>query len=79
LVVLAHELDKPFFALNSLAYRADLILSVEELESGYSKEITGELSVIYKHIRDPVLHAPHSYHYKLNENNVRILAIGQTV
>jgi hypothetical protein len=26
-----------------------------------------------------VLHAPHSYHYKLNENNVRILAIGQTV
>ncbi|PRP74728.1 transmembrane protein [Planoprotostelium fungivorum] len=73
LVMLMHE-EEEEETMRSIAYSADLILSAEQLETGYSKEVDGQLTVIST--REPGSQRGKSvggrYHYKMNENNVQL-------
>jgi len=79
LIAALHECDpesQSNLNLNTLAHQSDIVLSVEELKSGYSKDITGQLSVIFNRVPSSIQGTAHklfqSYHYKLTESNLKL-------
>lgn len=64
--------------LKSLMYRSPLLVKVNELESGYSRDVDGEITVLSGPRAWHIQPAPESknFHFKLTDTSVRLLAKG---
>jgi len=76
LVALIHKSEDDF-VINTFSHAADVIFSVDELESGYSKETHGKLSIQYNSIlsKEQSL-LPVQLHFKTMEKTVHLFAPG---
>ncbi|PVU85656.1 hypothetical protein BB559_001678 [Furculomyces boomerangus] len=63
--------------VSGLLHRSDMILQVEPLVSGYSVDVTGQISIINKPDYKPFIPGPHLIHYKILENKILFFAPGQ--
>jgi hypothetical protein len=68
-VILMHEDDEGL--LKTIAHRSDFIFSAEPLESGFSKEVTGQISILCNTVSSISDEFPLCLHYKIQENNVK--------
>ena len=64
--------------LKSLSYRSTLVVKVNELESGYSRDVDGEISILGA---AQAWHAAgatenQNFHFKLTETSVKLRAKG---
>jgi len=64
LIILIHE-DEDEQSLTAIAHKADMIFSIEELETGYSKDITGQISILFNTGSKPK--PPIYLHFKTTE------------
>lgn len=77
--MLIHENGEDKETLQAVVQMADALLAVEELESGYSPDIHGQLHVLY--LRDIPQHLPkgeaaHSlYHVQLHESGAKLVPL----
>jgi len=73
LVLMMHGDAEDELIVNQLKHKTDLILSVDGLESGVSRDVHGVLTISHKEVKVQKLH------YKIMENNVRFFPPGTTI
>jgi hypothetical protein len=72
LVLLLHKDAHEREIVNAFRHRADLLIDVEELETGYSRDIHGQLCVT-----NPIsVGLQKWWHFVLSDNNVQLLHRG---
>ncbi|RNA15925.1 elongator complex 6 [Brachionus plicatilis] len=73
LVVYAQSMLATRDFINDLIYMSDLYFKIENLSTGYSKEIDGQMSVF--RMNEDLNLRPQKYLYKVNERNVKLFQI----
>ncbi|RIA88228.1 hypothetical protein C1645_775563 [Glomus cerebriforme] len=69
------ELDQEIF-LKSLIYQSEYLLSVRGLGSGFSKDVSGEITIARGPRNHDKLFRPSTLHYKILDNNVQFFVKG---
>ena len=64
--------------VKSLTYRSGVIVKVSQLESGYSRDVDGEIAVIngLRNWSLPSAVENKAFHFKLTDNSIKLFAKG---